>query len=149
MTSLTTVGSLLDKKGRAVWWIAPDSSVYHAIAMMSERQVGALLVMEDGALAGIVSERDYMRKVILQGRLSKATAVAEIMTTPVVTVPPDATVGECMRVMTEHRIRHLPVTRAGTVVGVVSIGDMVKAIISEQEEEIQQLYQFIAAGYPG
>jgi len=117
--------------------------------MMSERGVGALLVMENGALVGIISERDYMRKVILQGRLSKATAVMEIMTSPVVTISERATIGECMRLMTDERIRHLPVVGGdGSVVGVVSIGDLVKEIITEQEEQIHQLHQFIAAEYP-
>jgi CBS domain-containing protein len=149
MTPGATIQSLLEIKGRDVYSIAPDASVYHAIAMMSEKEVGALLVMRDGVLTGIISERDYMRKVILQGRSSKQTEVSEIMTSPVITAPSHATVEECMRTMTARRIRHLPVLRGSTVIGVVSIGDLVKAIISAQEQEISHLHHFIAAGYPG
>jgi CBS domain-containing protein len=140
----TTVGTVLKQKAREVWSIRPNASVYEAIEMMAEKQVGALLVMEDGELAGIISERDYARKVILQGRSSKDTAVAEIMTHPVITVSLQHTVGDCMRMVTDHRIRHLPVLDHGTIVGIVSIGDLVNRVMLEQEEMIRHLEAYIS-----
>jgi len=128
--------------------LGPDATVYDAIAMMMEKRAGALLVIADGVLVGIISERDYTRKVILQGRSSKDTLVREIMTRSVITVSPDHSVDECMRIMTEHRIRHLPVLEGATIVGVVSIGDLVKAIISEQAHTIGQLHTCISNSYP-
>lgn len=149
MKPMDTIDSVLKVKGRQVWSIAPDSMVFNAIQQMADRGVGALVVVSDGKLAGIVSERDYARKVILQDRSSKATQVREIMTSPVVTVTPNDTVEECMRTMTENRIRHLPVTERGKLVGVVSIGDLVNWTICAHEETIGQLEGYIAGKYPG
>jgi CBS domain-containing protein len=142
------VGSILFDKGGDIWSVGPDATVYDAIAMMTEKRVGALLVVAHGALVGIVSERDYARKVILQGRSSKDTPVKEIMTRSVITVSAEHSVDECMRIMTEHRIRHLPVLKGSKLVGVVSIGDLVKVIISEQAHTIGQLHTYISNTYP-
>jgi|SRR5580698_1680234 CBS domain-containing protein len=149
MTSLDTINSVLELKGRQVWSVAPTTVVYEAIRAMSNRGVGALLVMSEGKLYGIVSERDYARKVILRDRSSRMTQVREIMTTPVLTVTPNDTVGECMRLMTEHRIRHLPVRDGDRIVGIVSIGDLVNWIVTAQEEMIGQLEGYISGKYPG
>jgi CBS domain-containing protein len=143
-----TIGWILRNKSGGIWSIAPEATVYDALAMMAERQVGALLVMSGGALVGIISERDYARKIILQGRLSKETAVQEIMTGDMHTVTIEDTVDSCMRVMTHHHIRHLPVFDGGKLVGVVSIGDLVNAIISEQARTIDHLHTYIGANYP-
>ena len=140
---MTSVAHLLHAKGHAVWSIPPDALVYEAIKLMADKGVGALLVMEGQRLVGIVSERDYARKVILQGKSSRDTPVREIMTAKVFYVRPDQTVEECMAVMTAHRIRHLPVLDDDHLLGVVSIGDLVKALLSEQEVRIQQLEQYI------
>ena len=149
MKSVDIIESVLKLKGRQVLFVAPTATVYEAIEKMSEKSVGSLLVMSDGQLAGIISERDYARKVILKDRSSKQTQVREIMTTPVITVTPADTVEECMRTMTENRIRHLPVVDRDRVVGVVSIGDMVNWIITAHEETIGHLQSYIAGQYPG
>jgi CBS domain-containing protein len=143
---MKTVKDLLDNKGYAIFSLAPTDSVYQAIKMMAEKGVGALVVLDEKHLVGIVSERDYARKVILQGRRSQDTAVQEIMTTKVTCVPTERTVEECMALMTDKRIRHLPVVRDNDVIGVISIGDVVRAVISEKEFMIQQLERYITSG---
>ena len=140
---MITVRQLLDKKGRQIFSIAPGTAVLEAIRLMAERHVGALLVMEGETLSGIVSERDYARKVIPMGRSSADTPVRDIMTAAVITVQPETPVEKCMQVMTERRVRHLPVIEAGRVVGMVSIGDLVKAVIAEQQQHIEQLESYI------
>jgi CBS domain-containing protein len=128
-----TVGELLQNKGSDIWSINPQASVYTALQIMAEKDVGALLIIENGRLVGIFSERDYSRKVILKGRTSKGTKVRELMTQIVLYVTPEMKINECMAVMTAKRIRHLPVLKDSQLVGIVSIGDVVKSIISEQE----------------
>lgn len=139
------VRHLLQDKGDDVYAIAPTAPVLEAIQRMAERRVGALVVMRDDELAGIVSERDYARKVILQGRSSAQTAVADIMSTDPLTVSPDTDVFDCMRLCTERRVRHLPVVEDERVVGVISIGDLVKAVIDAQAEQIEQLQRYITS----
>ena len=140
---MTTVRQLLDRKDRAVFSVGPEAPVLEAIRAMAEHHVGALLVMSGEVLAGIVSERDYARKVILRGRSSSDTPVRDIMTSPVFTVSPDTSVEQCMQLVTDKRVRHLPVVDAGRVIGMVSIGDLVKAVIAEQQQQIQQLESYI------
>jgi len=140
---MTMLSQLLDLKGREVHAVTPDAAVLDAIRVMAERHVGALLVMQAGRLAGIVSERDYARKVVLKGRSSTTTPVRDIMSSEVITIGPEGTVEEAMRLMTEHRIRHLPVVRGSAVVGVVSIGDLVKSVIEEQRHTIEELQSYI------
>jgi len=143
------VRTLLDQKGRAVWSITPEETVYRAVQAMSERQVGALIVLSGGLLAGIVSERDYARKVILKGRNSQFTLVRDIMTSPVLYVTPEQSLEECMRLITTRRVRHLPVVERDAVIGVLSIGDIVNWIVASQQQTIQQLHSYINGSYPG
>jgi CBS domain-containing protein len=139
-----TVASILKKKGDAIWSVEPTATVYEAIAMMAEKSVGALLVVSDCKLVGIISERDYARKVVLQRRSSGDTLVHEIMTGSVITVTPDDSVENCMKTITEHHVRHLPVLAGEKLLGVISIGDLVNAIITEQAETIGHLHTYIS-----
>jgi CBS domain-containing protein len=140
---MASVKQLLDRKGTALFSVGPEDPVLEAIRQMADRHVGALLVMKGDELVGIVSERDYARKVILMGRSSRDTPVWQIMSAPVHTVSPNHSVEDCMRLMTERRIRHLPVVERGRVAGVVSIGDLVKAVIQDQQQTIEQLESYI------
>jgi CBS domain-containing protein len=141
----TAGGVLASKADRTVYTITPEASVFDALKLMAEKNVGALLVMSRGELpVGIVTERDYARKIILMARSSKETAVRDVMTSPVMYVSPDRTSDECMALMTEHRLRHLPVVEAGKLIGLISIGDLVKDVISEQKFIIQQLERYIS-----
>jgi len=146
-----TVQCILADKSPAIWSVTPEASVYDALALLAEKDIGALLVVSEGALAGIFSERDYARKVILMGRSSREMLVREVMTSDVITVSPERSVDECMRLMTANRVRHLPVVDGSRLMGVISIGDLVNAIISTQAETIQHLSNYIAGSdtYPG
>ena len=141
---MRTVRQLLADKPAEVHAVAPEAPVIEAIRLMADKSVGALVVLRGGALAGILSERDYARKVVLQGRSSADTPVSAIMTAEVLTVAPDTSVPACRRKMTERRIRHLPVVGDGRVVGVISIGDLVKAVMADQQEQLEQLQRYIA-----
>jgi len=141
---MTSVSQLLSDKGHHVFSVSPQTSVYEAIANMATHGIGALLVMEGERLVGIVSERDYARKVILRDRSSRTTPVSEIMTPDVITIGPDKTIEHAMQLMTAHRIRHLPIMDQGRVAGMLSIGDLVKAVIGQQRFEIEQLQEYIA-----
>ena len=143
---MKTIKQLLEVKGDDIWSITPDASVYEAVKLMADKAIGALLVLESGKLIGIISERDCTRKLMLQERAPKDTLVREIMTSSVITVRPDQTVEECMALVTAKRIRHLPVLAGDQLMGMVSIGDLVKDIISEQEFMIQQLENYIQGG---
>ncbi len=144
-----SVNAVLNQKGRQVWSVPPTATVYDAIQMMAEKNVGALPVLESGQVVGMISERDYTRKVILQGKSSKQTPVKEIMSSNVYTVTPTTTVLEAMRIMTEHHIRHLPVIDDNRMVGLVSIGNLVNWVISAQHAAIGHLEDFIRGAYPG
>jgi CBS domain-containing protein len=139
------VSDILEAKGHQVWSVEPDTSVYDAIKLMADKEIGALLVIQNRKLVGLISERDYARKVILQGRASKTTPVSEIMTSRVIYAQPDQNVEECMALMTEKRIRHLPVMDRDQLVGIISIGDLVKSIIVEQKFIIEQLEKYITS----
>lgn len=141
---MRNVRHLLESKGNEVYSVAPDAPVVEAIRLMAQRGIGALVVLDGERLAGVVSERDYARKVVLQGRSSSTTRVLEIMTPDVVQVGLDDTVDHCMKLVTDRRLRHLPVVQDHHVVGVVSIGDLVKAVIEDQQEELDQLQRYIA-----
>jgi CBS domain-containing protein len=143
-----SVGAILAHKGSAVWSIAPNAMVFDAIQLMADKNVGALPVVEKGELLGIISERDYTRKVILKGKSSKDTPVRDIMTQEPVTAHPTDSVGECMQVMTDKRVRHLPVMEGGKMVGLISIGDLVRRIISAQTATIDNLEKYITGDYP-
>jgi CBS domain-containing protein len=143
-----TAGSVLARKGQVIHSIGPGESVYAAVVKLNEARVGALLVMEGSQLVGVISERDYTREVVLHGRSSKDTRVDEIMSAPVISVEPSTPLAECMRLVTEHRVRHLPVIEAGRVVGVISIGDLVRSIVVQQGETIEQLSTLITDRYP-
>ena len=140
---MATVSSLLRHKGRLIYSISPDAPVLDAIKEMAEHGIGALLVMQGEKLLGMVSERDYARKVILKGRSSSETKVSQIMSSPVLTVRPEESANECMRIMTDNRVRHLPVIEGERVVGVLSIGDLVRAVVEEQQQTIEQLEHYI------
>lgn len=140
---MKTVSDIIRHKGAKIWHISPDETVYNAIALMAEKNIGALLVIHQDELRGILSERDYARKVILAGRSSKETRVREIMTPKLVCVTPSEPIERCMTTMTRRRIRHLPVVEGGELLGIISIGDVVKAVINEQEFVIEQLEYYI------
>jgi CBS domain-containing protein len=143
-----TIQEILNSKGSQVWSISPDATVYDAIQTMSDRNIGALLVIENSKLVGIITERDYTRKIALKGKSSKSTPVREILTDEMIRVTPAHTIEECMHLMTDHRIRHLPVLEGDRIAGLVSIGDLVNWIISTQHNTINQLQTYIS-GYPG
>jgi len=142
-----TISEILSNKGNAVWTVTPEMMVFDAIQMMADKNIGSLLVTDGEKLVGIITERDYTRKVALKGKSSKQTPVREITSGHIIHVQPDNTVEDCMRLMTEHRIRHLPVLDEGKIVGVISIGDLVNWIISAQSSTIHQLQTYIS-GYP-
>src|SRR6476646_4862772 len=148
MNANATVSEILNAKGRQTWTVSPNATVLEAIQMMADKNVGALLVLENGKLIGIISERDYTRKVMLRGKTSRNSYVHEIMTTELTTAHPRETVEDCLRFMTEKRIRHLPVVADGSLRGVISIGDLVKEVISAQAATLDQLRDYISGGYP-
>ena len=148
MEITTTIGSILNRKGTTVWSVSPTNTVFEAISMMAEKNVGALPVLEGDRLVGMISERDYARKVILLGRGSRETSVAEIMTVNLKTVGLSESVQECMQIMTENRVRHIPVLEGGKLAGLISIGDCVNWIISAQTAAIDDLERFVTGAYP-
>ena len=144
---MTTIAQLLNAKGNQIWSVEPKATIFEALEVMSEKEIGALLVMEDGKLTGIFSERDYARKVILKGKSSKETPVGELMTKKVFYIDPQKTINDCMAMMTAKRIRHVPVIEYNQVMGIVSIGDVVNQIISEQEVTINHLENYITGSH--
>jgi CBS domain-containing protein len=148
MELLDTVDSVLKQKKAEIWSVSPSTTVYDALALMAEKEIGSLLVIASGRLVGLISERDYARKIALMGRSSKETTVSEVMVTDPVKVCPRDTVSACMELMTDHRRRHLPVVDGDHVIGVLSIGDLVNWIVKSQEKTIQQLHGYIAGAYP-
>jgi CBS domain-containing protein len=144
---MKSVEKVLRTKGSEAWHIAPQATVYEALQLMSEKEIGSILVLEEGEVVGIFTERDYARKLILKGKFSKDTAVRELMTQDVLYVEPQNTIEDCMVLMTKNRVRHLPVMDNGKLAGIVSLGDMVKHIISEQESTIAQLEKYITGSY--
>ena len=149
MNIVDTISAVLNQKGGEIWSISPDATVFEAIQLMAEKNIGALLVMKEAQLLGMVSERDYTRKVALKGKSSKQTSVKEIMASPTITVTPQHKVEDCLRLMTDRRVRHLPVVEGEKVIGVISIGNLVNWIISSQSSTIDQLEHFITGQYPG
>jgi len=143
MIDTTNISEILTHKSGTIWHVTPDSSVFDAIQLMADKNIGALAVLDHGRLIGIVSERDYTRKVVLRGKASKTTSVREILGGQVISVTPANTVEDCLRLMTEHRIRHLPVLQGSELVGIISIGDLVNWIISAQRNQIEQLQTYI------
>jgi len=143
-----TVRAVLDHKGIGVCAVGPETPVYEALEIMADKDIGALLVMEDADLCGVFSERDYARKVILQGKASRETTVGEIMSSPPIVATLEQSVDDCLRIMTDRRVRHLPVVSQAAVIGVLSIGDLVNWVIRRQEEEIHHLHHYIAGSYP-
>jgi CBS domain-containing protein len=141
---MQTAHDIVRYKGNAVWSVSPDDKVLHALGVMAEHDIGAVLVMDGGAIVGILTERDYARKVVLAGRSSRESAIRDVMTAEVICVPPAQTVDHCLAVMTERRVRHLPVVEGDSVVGLVSIGDLVRATIAEQEQVIEHLQHYIS-----
>jgi CBS domain-containing protein len=144
-----TVGSVLSHKPTQLWSIHPEATVFEAIQLMADKNIGALLVLENHRLLGVFSERDYTRKIALKGRSSRETPVREVLSSPVVSVAPGSSVEDCMRLMTEHRVRHLPVLEAGELIGLVSIGDLVNWTISAQHVALNQMADYISGKYPG
>ncbi len=144
---MITVKQMLEEKGHGVWTISPEATVYEALKIMADKDIGALIVVKNGQVAGIISERDYARKVMLKGKSSLETPVKDIMSTEIYYVGPEATAEECMALMTEKRIRHLPVMENGKLSGVISIGDVVKSIISTQKVTIEHLQNYIMGKY--
>ena len=149
MNTTGTIGNILHHKGRQVWSVSPEATVFDAIKLLADQNVGALLVMSGEKLVGIFSERDYTRKVILKGRSSRETRVGEITTAVVISVTEHHSVEDCMRLMTEHRVRHLPVLEGDKVMGIVSIGDLVNWVIHAQSAALEQMQSYISGGYPG
>ena len=148
MRSSGTVSAVLHHKGNALWSVSQETTVFEAIRVMADKNIGALLVMSGGSLLGVFTERDYTRKVALQGKSSKETRVREVIAPEIVSVGPEDTVEHCMKLITEHRTRHLPVMEGDRVTGLVSIGDLVNWIISAQDATIAQMEQYISGGYP-
>lgn len=149
MKSSVPISALLHHKSTALWSIAPEATVFEAIKLMAEKNIGSLLVLSDDKLVGLFTERDYTRKIALHGKTSKATRVHEVLSPQVVSAAPNYTIEDCMKLMTENRVRHLPVLENGKVVGLVSIGDLVNWTISAQDAAIDQMQQYIAGGVPG